>query len=163
MNAAKREVIEIWIGAAITVALIAIVSLVFSSAGSGAGSYEITARFNRADGVRAGSLVRAAGVDVGQIQELSLDEDLRAIAVLRINSDVVLDTDTTASIVTDGLFGDKFVRLEVGAGDAVIGNGQEIAFTQDSLVLDDLLELIINRARQAQRRRASGTATESQP
>ena len=124
--------------------------------------YYITARFNRADGIKIGRLVRAAGVDVGQIEKLRLDENFRAVAVLRINSGVVLDTDATASIVTDGLFGSKFVQLDVGAGDEVIGNGQEIAFTEDSLVLDDLLELIISRARQA-RAGASGGATENQP
>ncbi len=162
MNAAKRENFEIWIGAAISIALIVVVSLVFSPARLGAGSYEVTARFNRADGIKIGSLVRAAGVDVGQIEKLRLDENFRAVAVLRINSGVLLDTDATASIVTDGLFGSKFVQLDVGAGDEVIGNGQEIAFTEDSLVLDDLLELIISRARQA-RAGASGGATENQP
>ncbi len=161
MNAAKREKFEIWIGAVIAVALIVLVSLIFSPARLGAGSYEITARFSRADGIRTGSVVRAAGVEVGQIQELELDKDFRAVAVLRINSRVVLDSDATASIVTDGLFGAKFVQLDVGAGDGIIGNGQEIAFTQDSLVLDDLLELIISRARQA-RRSAGGGAKETE-
>lgn len=157
MNAAKREQYEIWIGAAIAIALIVLVSLIFSPTRLSAGSYEITARFNRADGIKTGSVVRAAGVDVGQIQELKLDENFRAIAVMRIDSHVVLDTDATASIVTDGLFGDKFVQLDVGAGDEVIGNGQEIAFTQDSLVLDDLLDLIIRRARQARSGAGGGT------
>jgi len=56
---------------------------------------------------------------------------------------------------------DKFIQLEVGAGETTIGDGQEIAFTEDSLILDDLLELIISRAKQA-RAGADGAATESQ-
>ncbi len=86
---------------------------------------------------------------VGQIEELRLDENFRAVAVLRIDKGVELDTEATASIVTDGLFGQKFIQLDIGGNDAVIGNGQEIAFTEDSLVLEDLLELIISRAKQA--------------
>ncbi len=161
MNAAKREIFEAWIGVAIITALVVIVVLVFARSGFSDGSYEITARFNHADGLSAGSIVRAAGVPVGQVEELRLDENFRAIAVLRIDDGVVLDTDATASIETDGLFGQKFIQLDIGGGDALIGEGQEIAITQDSLVLEDLLALIISRAKQV-RRRACGVATEGQ-
>ena len=162
MNAAKREIFETWIGVAIITALVVIVILVFARSGFSDGSYEITARFNRADGISTGSIVRFAGVPVGQVEELRLDENFRAIAVLRIDDGVVLDTDATASIVTDGLFGQKFIQLDIGGSDALIGEGQEITFTEDSLVLEDLLELIIGRAKQV-RRGAGGAATESQP
>jgi phospholipid/cholesterol/gamma-HCH transport system substrate-binding protein len=107
-------------------------------------------------------MVRAAGVPVGQIEELRLDEDFRAIVVLRIDDGVVLDTDATASIVTDGLFGQKFIQLDIGGSDELIGEGQEITFTEDSLVLEDLLELIISRAKQV-RRKPDDAATENQP
>lgn len=162
MNTAKREKFEIWIGAAISTTLVVLVTLIFSPAGSGANSYEVMARFNRVDGARVGSVVRAAGVDVGQIQELRLDENFRAVAVLRINSDIVLDTDASASIVTDGLFGGKFVQLDVGAGEGEIGDGQEIAFTEDALVLDDLLELIISQGKQARGIKDDGATEEPQ-
>jgi len=161
MNAAKRELFEIWIGVAIIAGLIVLVTLVFGPAGFSDGRYEVTARFNSADGLSRGSLVEAAGVPVGNIAALRLDKNFRAVAVLRIDDGVELDSDTTASVATDGLFGDKFIQLEVGAGETTIGDGQEIAFTEDSLILDDLLELIISRAKQA-RAGADGAATESQ-
>jgi phospholipid/cholesterol/gamma-HCH transport system substrate-binding protein len=162
MNAAKREIFETWIGAAIIAVLVVVVVLVFGPARFSDGSYEVTARFSRADGLAAGGIVQAAGVPVGEIKELRLDENFRAVAVLLIDDGVELDSDATASIVTDGLFGAKFIQLDVGAGDAIIGDGQEIAFTEDSLVLDDLLQLIISRAKQA-RSGTGGAATESQP
>ena len=81
------------------------VALVFGQSGFSDGTYEIKARFSRADGLSTGSTVRAAGVPVGQIEELRLDNNFRAVTVLRIDNGVVLDTDATASIVTDGLFG----------------------------------------------------------
>jgi len=161
MNAAKREIFEAWIGVAIITALVAIVILVFARSGFSDGSYEITARFNRADGISTGSIVRFAGVPVGQVEELRLDENFRAIAVLRIDDVVELDTDATASIETDGLFGQKFIQLDIGGGDP-LGEGQEITFTEDSLVLEDLLALIISRAKQV-RKCASCAATESKP
>lgn len=162
MNAAKREIYEIWIGAGIVTVLVLIVVLVFGSNGLSDGSYQISARFSRADGLSTGGMVRAAGVPVGQIEELNLDEDFRAIVVLRIDDGVVLDTEATASIVTDGLFGQKFIQLDIGGSDEVIGEGQEIVFTEDSLVLEDLLELIISRAKQV-RRKSDDAATENQP
>ena len=162
MNAAKRAIFEPWIGAGIITGLVVIVLLIFAPGGFAKDSYEITARFNRADGIKVGDTVWAAGVPVGRIEELRLDENFRVVVLLRIDNDVVLDTDATASIITDGLFGEKFIQLDIGGGDAVIGAGKEISYTESSLVLEDLLELIISRAKQV-RRRASDTATESQP
>ncbi|NNE83297.1 MAG: MCE family protein [Alphaproteobacteria bacterium] len=162
MNAAKRDIYETWIGAGIVMVLVSIVVLVFGANGLGDGSYQISARFSRADGLSTGGMVRAAGVPVGQIEELRLDEDFRAIVVLRIDDGVILDTDATASIVTDGLFGQKFIQLDIGGSDDLIGEGQEITFTEDSLVLEDLLELIISRAKQV-RRKSDDAATEKQP
>lgn len=162
MNAAKREVFEIWIGAAMIAGLVAIVMLVFGPNRFSDGTYVVTARFSRADGLAAGGIVQAAGVPVGKIEELRLDKNYRAIAVLRIDDSVELDSDATAAILTDGLFGQKFIQLDIGGGEAVIGDGQEISFTEDSLVLDDLLELIISRAKQA-RAGTGGAATESRP
>lgn len=149
MNAAKREIYETWVGAVITAALILIVVLVFGPNRFDDGSYSVTARFTRADGLTVGSQVQAAGVPVGTVKELRLDKNFRAVAVLQIDDGVVLDTDATASIATDGMFGGKFVQLDIGGGDVTIGDGQEIAFTEDSLVLEDLLELIISQAKKA--------------
>jgi len=162
MNAAKREIFEIWIGAGIVTVLVLFMVFVFGPNRLSDGSYNINARFSRADGLSAGGMVRAAGVPVGQIEQLRLDADFRAVVELRIDDGVVLDSDATASIVTDGLFGQKFIQLDIGGSDAIIGAGQEITFTEDSLVLEDLLELIISRAKQV-RRATGGTTTESQP
>ncbi len=165
MNAAKREVFEIWVGAGIAVGLIVFVSLILGPARFEDGRYDVTAQFSSADGLSVGGLVRAAGVPVGEIKELHLDENFRAVAVLRIDDSVELDAEASASIVTDGLFGAKFIQLDVGASDLRIRDGGQIAFTEDSLILDDLLELIISQAKKAKqaRREAGGAATEDRP
>lgn len=163
MNAAKREIFEIWIGAAMIAGLAGLVLVVFGPNRFSDGTYEITASFSRADGLSAGSIVQAAGVPVGKVKELRLDQNFRVTAVLRIANGVELDSDATASIVTDGLFGQKFILLDIGGGETIIGAGQEILYTEDSLVLDDLLELIISRAKQTRSGTGTGgAATESQ-
>ena len=151
MTAARRESLQITIGAGVVAVLVAFLAIVFSRADLGDGRREFVARFLRADGLSVGTEVRAAGIRVGEVVALSLDADMRAVARLRVDPAVVLDVDAAAEIVSDGLFGAKFVRLEIGGADEMIGDGEEIAFTADSMILDDLLELIVNQGRALQR------------
>ena len=65
---------------------------------------------------------------------------------MRINTDVELDSDATAAIVTDGIFGGKLIQVDIGGGEEMIEDGGAISFTEDALVLDDLLSLIISQA-----------------
>ncbi|MBF0326192.1 MAG: MCE family protein [Alphaproteobacteria bacterium] len=109
--------------------------------------YLVTARFSRLDGIAVGSPVRLSGLPVGKVAALSLAPDFRAVTSLRIRSDVQLPSDTAAAIHTDGLLGSKFVVLQPGAEESVLASGQEIPFTQDSMVIEDLMEMIIQQGR----------------
>ena len=111
------------------------------------GGYTVNARFRRADGISLGSDVRLSGVVVGKVVAEELDQQFRAITTLRLASNLGLPMDTAAVIQTDGLLGAKYIELRPGAEDDVLKPGQEITFTQDSMVLEDLLDLIINQAR----------------
>ncbi|MBT5945549.1 MAG: hypothetical protein HOG93_13115, partial [Rhodospirillaceae bacterium] len=53
------------------------------------------------------------------------------------------------AIVTDGIFGGKLVRVDIGGADRIIGDGGRISYTEDAVVLDDLLGLIVSRAKSA--------------
>lgn len=159
MNAEKRERLEILIGSSVAAVLILLVGYVFSPARIADGSYLITATFTQADGLAEGSTVYASGIPVGQVQQINLDKDYRAVATLRIDNDVLFDDDAAAAIVTDGLFGSKFIQVEVGGGEEDIAPGGAIVHTESAIVLDDLLELIISRARA--RNAKSGQSQES--
>ena len=50
-----------------------------------------------------------------------------------------LPSDSTASILTAGLLGEKYIGISVGGEDAVLKNGGTIHDTQSSLVLEDLI------------------------
>lgn len=110
------------------------------------GGYELHAIFGKVDGLKVGGTVMAAGVPVGQVTALRLTEDFHAAAVLRIDRAVQLDVDSTAAVVTDGLFGNKFVRLDIGGADAMIPHGGTIGRgrTEDPVIIDVLLGQIIN-------------------
>lgn len=109
--------------------------------------YLLSARFHRADGIAVGSDVRLSGVSVGKVVEQRLAPDFRAILTLRIAPNVKLSTDTAAAIQTDGLLGAKYVELKPGGDDSVLKPEQEIAYTQDAMVLEDLVDMIIQQAK----------------
>ncbi len=111
------------------------------------GGYTLTARFGHAEGIGIGSAVRLSGVDVGKVVGEKLDSQFRAVTTLQIAGNLALPTDTAAVIQTDGLLGSKYIDLRPGAEDAVLKPGAEITYTQGSLVIEDLLEMIVNQAR----------------
>jgi phospholipid/cholesterol/gamma-HCH transport system substrate-binding protein len=111
------------------------------------GGYSLTARFNRADGISVGSPVRLSGMIVGRVSDQRLDERYRAVLTLQLVPNVALTDDTAAVIYTDGLLGSKFVELKPGADEQVLKPGEEIRYTQDAVVVEDLLDMIIQQAR----------------
>lgn len=111
------------------------------------GFYPVQATFNRIDGLAPGDSVRMGGIEVGTVGIPSLDENFRAALTLKIRSDVRIPRDTSAAIHTDGLFGSKFVVLEPGGDETYLDAGDRIDFTQDSMIVGELLDLIIAQGR----------------
>lgn len=102
--------------------------------------YDLTARFNRIDGVVAGTDVRMSGIKIGSVLSTRLDPVTYLADVrLSIENDVRLPVDSTARILTDGLLGNPYLAIEPGADDKMIAPGGEIARTQDPLNLVDLI------------------------
>ena len=118
-----------------------------SSTFSSDGFYRVNAIYNHVDGLYPGDQVRMSGIPIGTIEEQRLDQNYRAIMTFAIRDDVKLPLDTSAAIHTNGLFGSKFVPLEPGGDFDYLVNGDEIQFTQDSVVVEDLLELIISQGK----------------
>lgn len=110
---------------------------------AGLTEYTIYATFNRIDGLDVGTEVRLSGIPIGTVEDLTLTPNYRARVTMRIRQGVELPADTSAAIHTDGLFGSKFVTLDPGGDEDVLKNGDTITFTQDAVVVSDLLDLII--------------------
>lgn len=82
-----------------------------------------------------------AGVTVGKVMQIEFDkETFTGRVTLAVNKEVDnLPTDTTASILTAGLLGEKYVSLSVGGEEEVLKDQDEIYDTQSSLVLEELI------------------------
>lgn len=110
--------------------------------------YQVVANFNRLDGVAVGTPVRLSGVKIGSVTNEVLDQDFRAVTTLHIDKGVPLPVDSSAVIRTDGLLGSKYIELGPGGDDKMLKDGDVIRYTQDSMVIEDLLELIIERGKE---------------
>lgn len=142
---------EIFVGA-ISLLLLAVILIVSyegnrESARIPGGGYRVYATFNSVGGVAPGMPVEVAGIPVGAVEGIDLSGDYRARVAMRIDPDIRLPRDTSAAIHTDGLFGGKFMSLVPGGDTAMLQDGSTIAFTQDSVVISDLLDLIIAEGR----------------
>jgi phospholipid/cholesterol/gamma-HCH transport system substrate-binding protein len=82
-----------------------------------------------------------AGVTIGKVTAIDLDRDSYTGRVTLSLDDSVdnLPVDSTASILTAGLLGEKYVGISVGGDEEVLADGDTIYDTQSSLVLEDLI------------------------
>ena len=65
------------------------------------------------------------------------------IIKMKIAKNLDISDDSSVSIQTDGLFGSKFLMIEMGGTNNFMKNGDYFSFTEDSILIQDLLENII--------------------
>ena len=100
--------------------------------------YEVEAVFSNSGGLKSGSSVVIAGVDVGRVQQIVLD-DYQAKVVLNLPLNVKIQEDAIASIKTKGLIGEKFVEITPGGADELIEPGGQIRDTQSAVDFEELI------------------------
>jgi phospholipid/cholesterol/gamma-HCH transport system substrate-binding protein len=106
----------------------------------GRGGVHLFAKFDSVADLRPKAPVQLAGVTVGQITSISLADDFRARVDFTVERDIKLPVDTEASIVTAGLLGDRYLALDpIGNEEGFLKEGDEIAYTQKALVLENLV------------------------
>ncbi len=137
----SRSLVETLLGAAVLAVAIGFIVFAYTRSGVATVSgYEVSAAFNRVDGITNGSDVRIGGIKVGTVVDRELEpETFRAVLRMSIDESVELPTDSTAAVVSDGLLGGKFIDLQPGAEEALIKDGGRISYTQSSLLLEELI------------------------
>ena len=109
----------------------------------GGDHYEVAAQFNSASGLKPGATVEIAGVEVGRVRSINLQED-RALVTLAVNDGTKLYTDTIASIKTRGIIGEKFLALSPGGGGDPLKAGDVIRDTESGLDLEELVSQYVH-------------------
>ncbi|ACO77513.1 organic solvent tolerance ABC efflux transporter, substrate binding protein [Azotobacter vinelandii CA] len=104
-------------------------------------TYRLYAYFDNIAGLTNRAKVTMAGVAIGKVTAIDLDRNSytgRVTMELEKRVDN-LPTDSTASILTAGLLGEKYVGISVGGEEEVLKDGDSIRDTQSALVLEDLI------------------------
>jgi phospholipid/cholesterol/gamma-HCH transport system substrate-binding protein len=108
----------------------------------GAGGYLVFAEFPSVGGLKAGSTVEIAGVEIGRVESIRL-KDYEALVTLRIESGIKLQEDSIASIKTKGLIGEKYLRISPGGSEKIIPPGGRIREVEAPVDFEELLSKYI--------------------
>ena len=125
------------------IVLIILLNLVFTEKNIRGGDINnYFATFNKVDGVSIGTDVLISGIKVGEVNKVFIKNNYPQISI-NVNKNLKISNDSSVSIQTDGLFGKKFLLIEIGGNDTYLKDGEKFSFTEDSIVIEDLLGKII--------------------
>ena len=106
---------------------------------AGSDTYRLEAAFTHLGDLRVGASVEVAGVPVGRVRKIELDERYHAAVTMDVKAGVRLSADTFASIRTKGLIGGKYVLLEPGGDERILEDGDEIEETEPALDIESII------------------------
>ncbi len=102
--------------------------------------YSVYARFGSVSGLRVGNPVEIGGIEVGRVENLSIDQEKQvAIVQLKIKKGIKVYDDSNVSIKTAGLIGDKYIKIEPGGAGEVLKPGANITETSSPVDIEDMI------------------------
>ena len=144
----RHEIKHILLGMLVIGLTAALFLLSYQSGPKGeAAGYLLSARFNATDGISVGSDVVLTGIKVGQVTAREYDTNRQNVLVkMAFQKEIKVPHESTISIVSDGLLGPKYLKIEPGGSEANMKSGDAFEFVQDSIPLLELLEKIVIEA-----------------
>ena len=127
------------------------------------GGLRLSANFSETGDLKVRAPVVIAGVRVGEVSSLSLDKDFRALVEMNLNPDLKLPTDTSASIVTAGVLGDRYISLLPGGDDRILSSGDRISLTESAVSLERLIGQVIYGTTRGERKDAPASRSTTGP
>lgn len=144
----QRKSLDVWVGLFIVIGVAALMFLVLKASNTGSLSfgktYAITAKFDNIGSLRPQAAVKASGVVIGRVGEISFDDKTyQALVTLNMDEGYNFPKDSSAKILTAGLLGEQYIGLEAGGDEVNLAEGDKIARTQSATVLEDLINQFI--------------------
>ncbi|MBI2993734.1 MAG: outer membrane lipid asymmetry maintenance protein MlaD [Gammaproteobacteria bacterium] len=141
----SRRAIEVWVGLFVLGGALALFMLAMKASNlttvSTADAYQVMARFANVGGLNVKSPVKASGVLVGRVSNISYDDGSHE-ALVTLSIEKRFDrfpADTSASIYTAGLLGEQYIGLAPGAEEEMLKEGSTIMFTDSAVVLEQMI------------------------
>ena len=139
----KKASIEIWVGIFVFIGIICLGYLTIRLGKMellGDNYYLLHARFQSVSGLKPGADIEMAGVRIGQVSSISLDQKREVAAVdLKIRNGITLTDDVIASVKTSGLIGDKYINILPGGSDVILKAGDLITETESAIDIENLI------------------------
>ncbi len=101
--------------------------------------YRLTALFNNVQDLKEGDRVKMAGVEVGRVEKIALEND-KAKVTMKMKRNAGVRTDSVASIKFTGLMGQDFVSLDFGSTEAPLAKDGAVLQSKEQPDLSVVLE-----------------------
>ncbi len=108
----------------------------------GSDAYVVSAKFGSIEGLEVAASVEIAGVPVGKVKKITLEEN-EALVEMEIKKGTRISDDTIASIRTKGIIGDKFIKLSPGGSEDLLGDKGTLMDTESAISLEELVSKYI--------------------
>ena len=102
------------------------------------GGYELYAIFSDIGGLKSGSSVLIAGMEVGRVKSITM-EDYEAKVILSLPKDLKIQEDAIAAVKTRGLIGEKALVITPGGSDKILPPGGRIRETLPAVDFESLI------------------------
>ena len=109
---------------------------------AGKKGYEVYGVFSNVGGLKVGSSVEIAGVNVGRVTSIALD-NYQAHVVLNFINALKIQEDAIASVKTRGLIGEKYVEITPGGSEELVKPGGRIRETQPAVDMEELISKFV--------------------
>lgn len=141
----KNSATELKVGLFVILALAALAYMttkISKGENTGTDAYQVSVYFNNVSGLKMGSPVEVAGIEVGRVTDISLVGD-KAEVVLALRQGLKVYADSQVSIQTRGVLGDKFVVITPGtSGFPQIKDGDRIARSYTPADMNELFDKV---------------------
>lgn len=103
--------------------------------------YKLYTTFYNVSGLRTGSNIRFSGTYVGTVDNVMIINDSTVKVDMLIRKDVrqFIKTDCKVAIITEGLMGDKLLRITQGSTDASLAKPGQYLKSIEPVKMDDLI------------------------
>jgi phospholipid/cholesterol/gamma-HCH transport system substrate-binding protein len=151
----ERSRSDVWVGLFVLLGAAAILFLALQSANllslSFQPTYRVVAKFDNIGGLKRQAAVKSAGVVVGRVESIALDEKtFQARVTLALETRYTFPKDSSLKILTSGLLGEQYVGIDPGADEKNLAAGDTINTTQSAVVLENLIgQFLYNKAAEA--------------
>ena len=158
----ERSKSDVWVGLFVLLGAAAILFLALQSANllslNFQPTYRIVAKFDNIGGLKRQAAVKSAGVVVGRVEGVALDDKtFQARVTLALDSRYTFPKDSSLKILTSGLLGEQYIGIEPGADEKNLAAGDTVSTTQSAVVLENLIgQFLYNKAAEGA---SPGTAT----